>query len=167
MAEAPVVVIRSATESDLPAMEWEGEYAHFRRLYRRALAEASHGRRRLLLAEVSQLVVGQLFVQLSGSPLASSEPGRTGYLYAFRVRPAFRNQGIGTRLVHHAEACLREKGHRRAVLSVAKENLDARRLYERLGYCVCAEDPGEWSYVDDAGNMRQVSEPAYVLEKRL
>jgi len=50
---------------------------------------------------------------------------------------------------------------------VAKRNAPARRLYQRLEYRVFSEDPGEWSYLDHLGQRREVSEPAFVLEKWL
>jgi ribosomal protein S18 acetylase RimI-like enzyme len=161
VVETLLPLIREATESDLPALEWEGEYRHFRALFRTSLMEARLGQRALLLAEQDRRLIGQLFVHLGGGV------GGTGYLYAFRVRPEVRNRGIGTRLIEEAELLLRRRGCRRAVISVGKDNPGARRLYERLGYRVCAEDPGQWSFVDDQGETRQVSEPSYVLEKRL
>jgi ribosomal protein S18 acetylase RimI-like enzyme len=162
--EAPSVRIRSATEADLPILEWDGQY---RRLYRRAIHEARKGRRLLLVAEVGGQIAGQIFVQFSSRHEGLEAGVFSGYLYAFRVRPQFRNQGIGTRLIHEAEAALRQRGFRRAVITVAKHNHDARRLYERLGYGLFAEDPGVWSYVDHKGRVRRVVEPACVLEKWL
>jgi len=55
----------------------------------------------------------------------------------------------------------------RVVISVATRNTAARRLYERLDYRIFSEDPGEWSYVDHLGQVREVREPAFVLEKWL
>ena len=45
-----------------------------------------------------------------------------------------RNRGIGTRLVEAAEQELRDRGHAAAVLAVELSNVDAARLYKRLGY---------------------------------
>lgn len=167
MVEGVQALIREATEEDLRALEWEGRYQHYRRLYRRAMAEAKRGRRVLLVAEADDRVVGQIFVQLSSGRGEYADGERSGYLYAFRVRPNYRNQGIGTQLLDEAEDVLRERGFSRAVIAVAKENDAARRLYENRGYSVFAEDPGKWSYIDHEGELRRVSEPAYVLEKGL
>lgn len=159
--------IRSATSADLKALEWEGEYKHYRRLFKRAIDEARHGRRILLLAEIEQQVVGQIFVQLATRATFSTKGVSSGYLYAFRVKPSYRNAGVGSQLLSEAEANLTARGFRRAVISVAKSNLAARRLYERAGYTIFTEDPGEWSYIDHEGRLREVHEPAYVLEKWL
>jgi len=53
------------------------------------------------------------------------------------------------------------------VLNVSRDNLDARRLYERLGYRVVAGDPGRWSYLDEHGIRHDVNEPAWRMEKKL
>lgn len=167
MVDRPRVKIREAKEADLRALEWEGRYQHYRRLYRRAMAEAKKGRRVLLVAEAEERIVGQIFVQLSSGRGEYADGEQSGYLYSFRVRPEYRNQGIGTQLLEAAEEELTTRGFTRAVIAVAKENQAALRLYESLGYAVFAEDPGKWSYVDHEGELRRVSEPAYVLEKPL
>lgn len=159
--------IRQATPEDLPELEWGGEYRHFRRLFARALEEAQHGRRILLLAESEGQLAGQIFVQLTTRASFASEGVRSGYLYAFRVKRPFRGQGIGSQLLQEAEGRLLELGYGRTVISVAKGNRAARRLYERHDYRFFTEDPGEWSYVDHRGVVRHVHEPAYVMEKRL
>lgn len=167
MVERERILIREAGERDLPALEWEGRYRHFRRLYRHALAESRRGRRVMLVADVEGQIVGQVFIQLTSGRAELADGSHSGYLYAFRVRPEFRNQGIGTQLLLEAEAILRGQGFGRAVIAVAKNNQRALRLYQIMGYHRFAEDPGQWSYVDHEGCVRHVSEPAYMLEKDL
>lgn len=160
-------VIREATPEDLPALEWDGEYRHYRRLFARAMEEAQRGRRILLLAEAGDRLAGQIFIQLATRASFAARGVASGYLYAFRVKRAFRSQGIGSQLLAEAEAVLRDRGYQRAVISVAKDNAAARRLYERHAYRVFTEDPGRWSYLDHQGTMRHVEEPAHVMEKWL
>lgn len=167
MVERSKVLVREARESDLKALEWEGRYQHFRRLYRRAMAEAKRGRRILLVAEVEGRIVGQIFIQLASGRAELADGERSGYLYAFRVRPAFRGQGIGSQLLQAAEDELRVRAFERAVIAVAQDNPAALRLYESRGYVRFAEDPGEWSYIDHRGQLQRVTEPAFILEKRL
>lgn len=165
MAEAPPVVIRKARADDLEAIEWDGEYRRYRLVYQRAYAESLRGRRVLLIAEADGRVIGQIFVQVDSA--LSGGNNRAAYLYALRVRPEYRNRGIGTELVREAESTLRQRGFVRALISVAKDNHAARRLYERLGYDVFGEDAGNWSYFDDRGHIQEVHEPAFLLEKML
>src|SRR4030065_550233 len=63
VAEAVGFRIRPATEADLVALEWGGEYRRFRRLYRTALEEAKRGERVLLVAEVPAGGGGQVLGQ--------------------------------------------------------------------------------------------------------
>ena len=167
MAEAIEVRIRRARNADLPALEWEGEYRRYRRLYQLAMEEANQGRRILFVAEVSGEIVGQIFVKFSFNRPEFDVGIPTGYLQSFRIKAEFRNHGIGTSLINRAEDSLRNRGVLRAVIAVAKDNQSARRLYERLGYTVLAEDPGQWSYIDDSGQLQHVFEPAYLMHKSL
>lgn len=158
-------IIRRATIHDLPALEWGGQYRHYRGLFARAMEEAERGRRVLLLAECEAELVGQIFIQLNTRHGIATDRTASGYLYAFRVKERYRNQGIGTQLLLEAERILSSIGYTRSVISVSKDNSSARRLYERLDYQVFAEDPGEWSYIDHRGRRRHVREPAFVMEK--
>lgn len=167
MIDISDVTIRHATEADLPALEWDGEYRKYRRVYQRAMEEARQGRRLLFVAEIGEEIVGQIFVQFSRHRSRKSGRVSTGYLQSFRIKPPFRNHGIGTRLIRRAEEELMERGYKRAIIAVAQDNQDARRLYERNGYSIFRDDPGEWSFIDDQGMPQYVSEPAYLMEKEL
>ncbi len=50
------------------------------------------------------------------------------------IRLRLRGRGIGTALLHHVFAEARRLGARRATLEVRASNLDALRLYTRLGF---------------------------------
>jgi ribosomal protein S18 acetylase RimI-like enzyme len=166
--ELPAVIVRPLEQSDLLALEWGGEYAHFRRLYADIYAAATQGRAALWVAEaLGHGVVGQLFVQLNSARRELADGYSRGYIYGFRIQPAFRNLGIGTTMLQVAEADLRSRRYRWVTLNVGVDNPEARRLYERLGYAVVASEPGIWSYLDETGARREVHEPAWRMEKRL
>jgi ribosomal protein S18 acetylase RimI-like enzyme len=80
---------------------------------------------------------------------------------------AFQRQGIGSALLREAEMLLRERNYASVSIAAAKENVGARRLYERHGFRVIAEDAGRWSYVDHEGVTHYVNEPCWILEKTL
>jgi ribosomal protein S18 acetylase RimI-like enzyme len=63
------------------------------------------------------------------------------YLQGVAVDEAFRGEGIGSRLLDHAEEVAATAGARRFVLDVAVENDAARRLYERRGMTIDATSP--------------------------
>jgi ribosomal protein S18 acetylase RimI-like enzyme len=172
------VTIRQLKHEDLPSLEWEGEFTHFRRVYTDAFERARSGRSVLWIAEFTGLypipdsrltnnIIGQLFVQLTCDRPELADGIHKGYIYAFRVRPFFRAGGLGTRMLKTAETDLKQRGFTAATLNVAQVNRDARRLYERLGYHVVASDPGRWSYPDEKGYWRFVEEPAWRMEKAL
>jgi ribosomal protein S18 acetylase RimI-like enzyme len=160
--------VRLVKRSDLPALEWEGELTHFRRMFAEAYQRMEWGDAAIWIAELPGVgVIGQLFLSLrSGRPELSDGLTR-GYIYGVRVRPAYRNQGIGTQLLLAAEGELIQRRYHYATLNVGRDNPKARRLYERLGYRVVAPEEGRWSYEDEHGVTHHVHEPAWRMEKEL
>jgi ribosomal protein S18 acetylase RimI-like enzyme len=165
MLEQVDLHIRKATELDLPALEWEGEYIHFRHVYREAMKEVKKGRRMILVAETEGQLIGQIFINLHSTWLNSIIGLRTGYLHSFRVKPEYRNRGVGRRLIQTAERALIKQGYHRVVISVAKSNKGALRLYQNLGYRIFRDDPGRWSFLDHNHQVQHISEPASILRK--
>lgn len=161
------VVIRSIREDDLPALEWEGAYTIYRKVFRQTYEDARRGQRLMLVAAAGDRLVGQIFVQLSSTEMRYADGYNRGYLYSLRVRPEWQGQGIGTRLIEAAEAALRARQYNMAVIAAGKDNPGAQRLYERLGYRTFADDPGVWYFQDVNGQQQSVAEPCWVMEKRL
>lgn len=163
-----IIRFRHVTQADLPALEWEGEFVHFRRMYADAYRRSLNGEAVLWVVEHPQHgILGQLFVHLDSQRHELADGVQRAYIYGFRIRPAFRGLGLGTRLLQVAEKDLVQRGFLWAVLNVSRENLDARRLYEKLGYQVVAGDPGRWSYIDNHGIRHDVIEPAWRMQKKL
>jgi ribosomal protein S18 acetylase RimI-like enzyme len=160
--------VRQVVHQDLPALEWDGEYRHFRRLYRDIYHSACQGKAVLWVADLEMAgVIGQVFVQLESARKELADGNTRAYIYGFRVRPVFRNLGVGGQMLQTVEQDLARRTFQLATLNVGRENSDARRFYERYGYRVVAEEPGRWSYVDDQGKRREVHEPAWRMEKHL
>ncbi len=149
-------------------MEWDGEFKHFRRLYADAYRRAELGEAVLWVAiHDDNHLIGQLFVQLNSQRHELADGNSRAYIYGFRIRPQFRNQGIGSHMMEQAESDLRQRGYHWVCLNVGRENLAALRLYRRLGYRIVDADPGRWSYLDDKGVHHEVVEPAWRMEKEL
>jgi ribosomal protein S18 acetylase RimI-like enzyme len=162
------VVVRHPTQADLLALEWNGVYTHFRRLYQDIFQSSLRGEAMLWVLELPQTgVIGQLFVQLISSRKELADGEIRAYIYAFRIQPDYRRQGLGTLMLKLVEDDLLERGFRIAVLNVARDNEAARLFYHRHGYEVVAAEPGQWYYLDNLGRRRWVDEPAWRMEKVL
>lgn len=162
------VVIRQAQADDLAAMEWDGEFKHFRNLYADAYRRTQRKLSLIWLADHPvHGLVGQVLLQLDCDRPELANGRDRAYLYGFRVRPAFRGMGLGTHMMTHIENDLRWRTYSWLTLNVAVDNPQARSLYTRLGFTVVAHEPGVWSYIDDTGRRRWVEEPAWRMEKRL
>lgn len=160
--------LRIATDADLPALEWNGEYSHFRQLYRDIYLSARKGEALLWVAElIGDGIIGQLFVQLTSTRNELADGVHRAYIYGFRIKTEFRRLGIGSYMLQFIEADLGQRGFQRICLNVDRENIDARRLYERFGYIIVAAEAGYWSYLDENGIRHFVHEPAWRMEKDL
>ena len=162
------VKIRQATASDLPALEWDGEFSHFRRVYADAFQRMANGKSVMWVADLPGMgIIGQVFIQLTCDRQELADGIQRAYLYSFRVRSGYRQAGLGTRIMQVVEEDLRQRGFEYVTLNVAKTNVDAQRLYYRHGYIVVAPESGIWNYPDQYGVWHRVEEPAWCMEKKL
>jgi ribosomal protein S18 acetylase RimI-like enzyme len=162
------VEIRTLREEDLLSLEWEGQFKHFRRVYAEAFQRTRVGKAVLWAADLPGAgVIGQVFIQLVCDRLELADGQNRAYLYAFRIRPEYRSQGLGSLILERVEADLRARGFRWVTLNVARDNPRAQALYERKGYRLVAPEPGIWSYQDENGRWRTQEEPAWRMEKYL
>lgn len=162
------VTIRPMVRSDLPALEWEGEFIHFRRVFEDVFHKVEKGLAKAWVAVTDQdYMVGQVFLQLSSDRHELADGWNRAYLYSFRIRPEYQNRGIGTRMYAEIERSLYEMDFKRVTLNVARDNQGAIRLYNRLGFQIVAEEPGVWSFPDHTGKWRTYTEPSWRMEKTL
>lgn len=162
------IQIRHLREQDLPGLEWDGEFTHFRRLFSDAWQRMDRG---LAVHWVIDLpgvgILGQVFIQLICDRPELADGVRRAYLFSFRIRESYRNQGLGTLLLKKVEDDLRARYFHSVTLNVAKDNYAAQRLYQRHGYFIVAHEPGIWSYPDADGVWHKMVEPAWRMEKFL
>lgn len=162
------VQIRPIRNDDLPDLEWNGEFTHFRRVYADAFRRTRQGLTLMWVAELPGVgLIGQVFIQLTCDRPELADGNRRAYLYSFRVRDGYRDQGLGSRVMNVVEDDLRKRGFQYITLNVAEDNPRAQQLYERRGYHRVAHEPGCWSYPDEKGIWHAVQEPAWRMEKCL
>lgn len=165
---ATSITIRPLEKADLPALEWDGEYLHFRNVFADVYKKVEKGTVKAWVA-VSQdePMIGQVFLQLSSDRRELADGWNRAYLYSLRVKKPWQNLGIGSKLMDVVETDLLKMGYSRVTLNVARNNHSAIRLYSHLGYQVVADEPGVWSYPDHHGVWRTVTEPSWRMEKKL
>lgn len=160
--------IRLVEKADLQALEWDGEYKKYRRMYADIFYSTLAGKTLMWIVETENgEAIGQAFVMLKSSELDAADGEKRAYLFGFRIRDSWRNQGIGSYLMRFVEGDLSQRGYQHITLNVAKENQDALRLYQRLGYKIVGSHAGKWSYVDDQGVVQHVNEPSWRMIKRI
>jgi ribosomal protein S18 acetylase RimI-like enzyme len=159
--------IRHARRGDLAHLEWFGEHRHLRLVEAAGWSRVEDGTVLFLVADVRGFPAAQLKVALLHEEDVKADGARSGYLYGLRVFGPFQRIGIGSALIGRAEELLRERRYRFATIAVERDNPDARRLYERLGYAAIREAPRAWSYVDPDGNTHDVRVEEVLLRKEL
>ena len=162
------LLIRTVQKSDLTDLEWNGNYLHFRNVFRDAYQSSQRGFSILWIAEILNTgIIGQVFIQLKCARKELADGNKRAYLYSFRIKHEYQNQGIGSYMLQFIEKDLTKRGFKQLTLNVAKNNKKAQKLYFRHGYKVVAHEPGCWSYKDHQGILQQVREPAWRMIKLL
>ena len=168
MPDGDMVRIRPAQEADLPGMEWEGEFSHFRRLYKQHYQNSRSGNTLIWVAENEDgEIVGQVFLSLLSSQSELADGIHRAYLFSFRLKPDYRNHGLGSHILDFVEDYLIHRGFDTLRINVARDNDPARRMYEKHGYRVVGPEEGRWRYQDQFGQWQSVHEPAWRMLKKL
>ena len=84
-------------------------------------------------SDIFVAVAGNGDERIVGSVMAGFE-GHRGWVYYVAVVPEHRSQGLGRRLMHHAQGWLEQRGAPKVMLMIREENEAVRRFYEALGY---------------------------------
>ncbi|NTW44993.1 MAG: hypothetical protein HGB14_11330, partial [Anaerolineaceae bacterium] len=94
------IIYRQVKSSDLPRLEWNGEFTHFRNVFKNAFEKSKTGKTKLWVVEIKHVgLIGQAFVQLISSRLDLANGVDRAYIYAFRFKENYQNIGIGSSLL--------------------------------------------------------------------
>jgi GNAT superfamily N-acetyltransferase len=88
----------------------------------------------VLVAEVAGDVAGFICVVSATRGDSPDDPAVYAWVHDLFVRPAHRRRGVARALMSEAESLVRSRGATELRLGVIDRNLDARALYEALGF---------------------------------
>jgi ribosomal protein S18 acetylase RimI-like enzyme len=93
-------------------------------------------RTEVLVAVEDGVIVGSLTLELSRRVNARDDPleAHRAHIRMLGVAPGHQGRGIGTRLMHEAEARARGAGKTEITLHTTEQMVTARAMYDRLGY---------------------------------
>lgn len=164
------VSIRAACPDDVVALESALEQGDY---FKDRLRRQDEGRGTLLVALLNGKIVGDVYVWLDEaeeSVLRMHLPG-VPLLTHLEVLPEYRNQRIGTALIHAVETLLWQNKYRQVALAVDVGNNRAADLYTRLGYrwWKRGKNATVTCYHDEIidGEVKSVSERCHVMVKSL
>lgn len=134
--------IRAATAADVEAILALEALFPGDRMSRRSV-------QRFLRVPSAQVWVAEQAGQVLGDLVMLVRQGQhSARIYSVAVAPSARGQGVGAKLVRHAETAARASGRRQMRLEVRQDNVPAQALYASLGYEVIARLP---EYYEDGG----------------
>lgn len=158
--DGKVLGIRQARQTDLERILWGNE--HQRASRQAFLDRQARGEIVMLLPTLDDEPIGHLAIDL----VALQDEGGV-YLYWFHVLDPFARRGIGTAVIKRAEEIAVQAGRTFSEIAVGKNNPDARRLYERLGYQLIGERVDSWLSAQPDGSQVEVFDNNWVLRKSL
>jgi GNAT superfamily N-acetyltransferase len=162
------VQVQPGADAELPALvEALGE----RSFFADRLARQHQGRGVLLVAWLGDRPVGDVYLMREPTDVPKVRRYLPGipHLDHLEVVGPLQRRGIGTALIGAGEDTARRLGDEQLALGVGLANVDARRLYERLGYVDWGHGPvvGTWRAVGDDGAAVAVSQLIDMLVKHL
>lgn len=80
------------------------------------------------------VLAGELHVMYQNDDERFAKRGKRTYLFAFRIRDEYQNQGYGTKLLQTVLALLQEKGYDEFTVGVEDNNPRAKHIYWALGF---------------------------------
>jgi GNAT superfamily N-acetyltransferase len=164
---AHTLEVRRTTDQELPALveafgqEW---------FFKDRLGRQHEGHGELLVAWLGRRPVGNVYLWLgpADEPMLRQHLPGIPLLNHIEVREPHRRRGYGRAIVLGAElAARRWHRHGRVALAVVPTNVDAARLYRRLGYEDWQHGPIEAAVIRPDGAERGETEQCLILTKSL
>lgn len=156
------IIFRACRLSDLKDLEWFGMFYNHRSIIRESFRRHKAGTNYMIVAEANSFPIAQAWIDLE-----KKRQENTGVIWALRVLQPFQRLGIGTDLIRISEDYLKRKKYSVSEISVEKNNLSAKRLYERLGYILMGQAIEEYSFVTPDGIPVNGICDCWVLRKSL
>jgi ribosomal protein S18 acetylase RimI-like enzyme len=131
------IVVRRATESDLPNIERQyGPLDDIGDPFCDTSKLTKIRYDHLVVAEVDGIYAGFLYWHIGKKPFFAPRVTRFAHIREVQVVKTFRRQGVGKKLTLSALRRLKALGVRNVFLATSETNRVARRLYESLGFKV-------------------------------
>lgn len=79
------------------------------------------------------------------------------HIGTFAIRPGFRRQGIGQKLLAKALLACVEVGVKKAILEVRASNVPAQKLYDQFGFYIAGLKPGYYADTQEDGLLLELA----------
>ena len=89
--------------------------------------EIYNGRRKMFVYSIDEEYVG-------GFSISLKDDAEGWFLSYLTIKESLRNKGIGSYIIDYSIEYVKNMGERNIYLRVHRNNIDARRLYERKGF---------------------------------
>lgn len=160
--------IRLMREEDLPLIEWDGEYARYRQSYKEVYHRSQQGLSWPLIAETAaDGMIGQIFLSAKNANPVYSPRESYLFLTSFRVKPAFRDRGVGGELMNACERVAREHHFGLILLNCAEDNVRGLAFYQKHGFDILRPEDCRWTYINENGMVVNEHQASYLMRKKI
>jgi hypothetical protein len=139
------ITIRQCRHSNLYDLEWFGRLTNFREIIAQTFDGLKNGEIVMLVAEVNRFPIGPLCIDL-----IKQQEGSIGVLWAFGYGYHFKDWVLVI-----------------AEIEIEKDNLYARRLYERVEYQEAKDSIEAWDYTTPEGKGVHNTSMEWIMQIRL
>ena len=130
-----MLLIQKLDSKTIPQfLSWRATDPYLEQILEREIAYHNEGTRVIFVAKIREIIIGTVQFVSEHSDRDLAEGKVTAYLQALEVKPQYRRQGIGSRLIKTVEQEALFRGFERLSIIVEPNNAPAVNLYQKLGF---------------------------------
>ena len=140
-----MLLIQKLDSKSIPQfLSWRATDSYLEQILEREIAYHNEGTRVIFVAKVRETIIGTAQFVSENSDRSLADGKVTAYLQALEVKPQYRRQGIGTRLINTVEQEALFRGFKRLTIMVEPNNAPALNLYQKLGFTKFKQSTDCW-----------------------
>lgn len=140
-----MLLIQKLDSKTIPQfLSWRSTDAYLEQILEQEIAYHNEGTRVIFVAKERETIIGTAQFVSEHSDRSLADGKYTAYLQALEVKPQYRRQGIGTRLIKTVEQEALFRGFERLTIMVEPNNAPALNLYQKLGFTKFKQSTDYW-----------------------
>jgi|CXWL01.1.fsa_nt_gi ribosomal protein S18 acetylase RimI-like enzyme len=115
--------------------DWAWDQADWQRESQKTTIQAIHdGKQEFWVIEADDHIIGELHISWEKEDKDDANGQNRAYLFALRIHPEYRGQGLGTKLMFSVLQRVKENGYAEATIGAYKDEPHLKELYKKWGF---------------------------------